>query len=113
MTEGIVGRTGRDAGCWSASIGSILLLRPERNMRAGLQETADDLAQRVARELVDVPHAAGDAPAVEAAPIAELRDIADGRATLDDSHRTKQPDWTHDAVDSGQWPADRLDDHRR
>ena len=57
-------------------------------------------------------HAAGDAPAVEPAPIAELRDIADGRATLDDSHRTKQPDWTHDAVDSGQWPADRLDEHR-
>ena len=28
------------------------------------------------------------------------------------SQRTKQPDWTHDAVDSGQWPADRLDDHR-
>ena len=50
---------------------------------------------------------------VEPTPIAELRDIADGRATLDDSHRTKQPDWTHDAVDSGQWPADRLDDHRR
>jgi NADH:ubiquinone oxidoreductase subunit F (NADH-binding) len=57
-------------------------------------------------------HAAVDAPAVEPAPIAELRDIADGRATLDDSHRTKQPDWTHDAVDSGQWPADRLDEHR-
>ncbi len=55
---------------------------------------------------------AGDAPAVEPAPIAELRDIVDGRATLDDSQRTKQPDWTHDAVDSGQWPADRLDDHR-
>jgi hypothetical protein len=31
---------------------------------------------------------------------------------LDDAQRTKQPDWTHDAVDSGQWPADRLDDHR-
>jgi NADH-quinone oxidoreductase subunit F len=58
-------------------------------------------------------HAAGDAPAVQPAPIAELREIADGRATLDDSHRTTQPDWTHDAVDSGQWPADRLDDHRR
>jgi NADH:ubiquinone oxidoreductase subunit F (NADH-binding) len=58
-------------------------------------------------------HAAGTAPAVEPAPIAELRAVGDGRATLDESHRTKQPDWTHDAVDSGQWPADRLDDHRR
>jgi NADH-quinone oxidoreductase subunit F len=63
-------------------------------------------------DLVDA-HTKGDAPAVEPAPIAELREIADGRATLDDAHRTKQPDWTHDAVDSGQWPADRLDEHRR
>jgi NADH:ubiquinone oxidoreductase subunit F (NADH-binding) len=57
-------------------------------------------------------HAAGDAPAAEPALITELRDLSDGRATLDDAHRTKQPDWTHDAVDSGQWPADRLDEHR-
>ena len=40
MTEGIVGRAGRDSGCSSASIACILLLRPERNMRAGLQEAA-------------------------------------------------------------------------
>ncbi len=58
-------------------------------------------------------HTARTAPAVEPTPIAELRDVADGRALLDDAHRTKQPDWTHDDVDSGQWPADRLDDHRR
>lgn len=58
-------------------------------------------------------HLKGDAPAVEPALIAELRDVADGRATLDEAHRTKQPDWTHATVDSGQWPADRLDDHRR
>jgi NADH:ubiquinone oxidoreductase subunit F (NADH-binding) len=58
-------------------------------------------------------HAAGDAPGVDPTLIAELRDVADGRAVLDDAHRTKQPDWTHDDVDSGQWPADRLDDHRR
>ncbi len=57
-------------------------------------------------------HTTGDAPPVEPAPIAELRDVSDGRASLDDGHRTKQPDWTHDAVDSGQWPADRLDEHR-
>jgi hypothetical protein len=44
--------------------------------------------------------------------IAEIADLVDGRVVLEESQRTKQPDWTHDAVDSGQWPADRLDEHR-
>jgi NADH:ubiquinone oxidoreductase subunit F (NADH-binding) len=44
------------------------------------------------------------------APIAEL---VDDRFVLDDEQRTKQPDWSHDPVDSGQWPADRFDDPRR
>ncbi len=58
-------------------------------------------------------HARGDAPAAAAVPIAPIVDLVDGRAILDDAQRTKQPDWTHDPVDSGQWPADRLDDRRR
>ncbi len=37
-----------------------------------------------------------------------LVDIVDGRAVFDTSHRTKQPDWTHDPHDSGSWPAARL-----
>jgi NADH:ubiquinone oxidoreductase subunit F (NADH-binding) len=57
-------------------------------------------------------HADGRAPAVDPVPIAPITDIADGRAVLDAAQRTKQPDWTHDEVDSGQWPADRLDEHR-
>lgn len=57
-------------------------------------------------------HLAGDAPAVEPLPMAPLVDLVDGQAVLDEAQRTKQPDWTHDAVDSGQWPADRLDEHR-
>jgi NADH:ubiquinone oxidoreductase subunit F (NADH-binding) len=57
-------------------------------------------------------HAEGHAPAASPAPIAELRDVADGHAVVDEAQLTKQPDWTHDEVDSGQWPADRLDDHR-
>jgi len=57
-------------------------------------------------------HADGSAPAAEPAPIAAIVDLVDDRAVLDDAQRTKQPDWTHDEVDSGQWPADRLDDHR-
>jgi len=57
-------------------------------------------------------HAEGHAPATTPTPIAELREIVDGRGVLDEAQQTKQPDWTHEAVDSGQWPADRLDDHR-
>jgi NADH:ubiquinone oxidoreductase subunit F (NADH-binding) len=62
-------------------------------------------------DLVDA-HAGGDAPALAPAPIAELREVADDRAVVDEAQLTKQPDWTYDDVDSGQWPADRLDDHR-
>jgi NADH-quinone oxidoreductase subunit F len=40
--------------------------------------------------------------------IAPLVDLDDGVATLEQRQATKQPDWTHDAVDSGQWPAERL-----
>jgi NADH:ubiquinone oxidoreductase subunit F (NADH-binding) len=57
-------------------------------------------------------HGEGQAPAATPAPIAELREVADGGAIIDEAQLTKQPDWTHDEVDSGQWPADRLDDHR-
>ena len=53
------------------------------------------------------------AAAATPVPIAEIRDVVDGRAVLDEAQRTKQPDWTHDEVDSGQWPADRLDDTAR
>ncbi len=52
------------------------------------------------------------APSVEPELIAPIVDLHDGIASLDVRQREKQPDWTYDAVDSGQWPADRLDDHR-
>jgi hypothetical protein len=45
-------------------------------------------------------------------PIAAIDDIVDGVVVLETAQATKQPDWTHDAVDSGQWPAQRLDDPR-
>jgi NADH:ubiquinone oxidoreductase subunit F (NADH-binding) len=32
-------------------------------------------------------------------------DIVDDRAVLDLSHLDKQPDWSHDEADSGEWPA--------
>ncbi len=44
--------------------------------------------------------------------IAPIVDIVDGRAVLDDREARKQPDWTYDEEYSGQFPADRLDDHR-
>jgi NADH:ubiquinone oxidoreductase subunit F (NADH-binding) len=44
--------------------------------------------------------------------VAAILELADGTATLDPRQALKQPDWTYDETDSGQWPADRLDDHR-
>jgi NADH:ubiquinone oxidoreductase subunit F (NADH-binding) len=57
-------------------------------------------------------HVGADGNGTEPVFVAELAEIVDGRAVLQESQRTKQPDWTHDPVDSGQWPADRLDDPR-
>ncbi|HEV2809097.1 MAG TPA: NADH-ubiquinone oxidoreductase-F iron-sulfur binding region domain-containing protein [Acidimicrobiales bacterium] len=47
----------------------------------------------------------------EAAPelIAPILDLHDGRAVLDEGHWEKQLDWTSEEVDSGQAPADRID----
>jgi NADH:ubiquinone oxidoreductase subunit F (NADH-binding) len=57
-------------------------------------------------------HLSGAAAAVEPQLIAELVDIAEDRATWDERHRQKQPDWTYDAEDSGQTPAERYGEHR-
>lgn len=38
--------------------------------------------------------------------VAPIVDIVDGRAVLDDSQATKQPDWTHDPTDSGTPPVE-------
>ena len=57
-------------------------------------------------------HANGTTAGVEPELIAAITDFDQNRVVLDTSQADKQPDWTFDAVDSGQWPADRLDDHR-
>ena len=57
-------------------------------------------------------HVGADDDGREPVFVAELAGIVDGRAVMQEAQRTKQPDWTHDPVDSGQWPADRLDDPR-
>lgn len=60
-----------------------------------------------------VAHAEGRDDPVAPYLIAELEGFVDdetGRqAVYDTRHATKQPDWTYDATDSGQSPADRLD----
>ncbi|MDQ1465597.1 MAG: NADH-quinone oxidoreductase subunit [Actinomycetota bacterium] len=53
-------------------------------------------------------HADAALPAAAQEVIAEIVDIADGIAVLDERHLDKQPDWSYDAIDSGQAPADRL-----
>lgn len=58
---------------------------------------------------VSVAHATDDVESepVLIAPILNIDD--DGVAHLDEDHRTKQPDWTHDPSWNGQSPADRYD----
>jgi NADH-quinone oxidoreductase subunit F len=57
-------------------------------------------------------HADGSAPAGKPEPVAPIADLDGGRATLDDRQAEKQPDWTYGEVDSGQSPADRIDQRR-
>jgi NADH-quinone oxidoreductase subunit F len=44
--------------------------------------------------------------------IAPIVGLEQGRAVLDERQSEKQPDWRYGPEDSGQWPADRLDEHR-
>jgi NADH:ubiquinone oxidoreductase subunit F (NADH-binding) len=39
-----------------------------------------------------------------------LVDISAGEAVLDTEHLTKQPDWTHEAIWDGRWPAQEWED---
>jgi NADH-quinone oxidoreductase subunit F len=57
-------------------------------------------------------HAERTIDGVDPEPIVPIADIVDGRAVLDERELAKQPDWTYDPVDSGKWPAERLDEHR-
>jgi NADH:ubiquinone oxidoreductase subunit F (NADH-binding) len=57
-------------------------------------------------------HAERRATAVEPELVTELVDIEGDEAVLNERHRSKQPDWSYDAEDSGKWPAERFDEHR-
>jgi NADH-quinone oxidoreductase subunit F len=74
------------------------------------QVVATSLLERYGERVA--AHAAATAPAAPPRLVAELVDITDGAATIDEHHRDKQPDWTYDPVDSGQLPAARYGDHR-
>ncbi len=52
-------------------------------------------------------HIDGDAPPASPVLIAGLADVRDGEAILEERQAAKQPDWTFDAIDSGESPADR------
>ena len=58
-------------------------------------------------------HVTGVAGPVTPRLIAELVEFEGDEAVLDVRHLDKQPDWTYDAADSGQSPADRYGEHRR
>ena len=59
-----------------------------------------------------VRRATGAAEAVPPLLVAEVTALDEGRAILDDTRLTKQPDWTHDGEWSGSYPADEAADHR-
>ncbi len=52
-------------------------------------------------------HLSGEAEPVSSALIAELIDIRNGKAVLDERHLRKQPDWTFNKRDSGTMPVER------
>jgi NADH:ubiquinone oxidoreductase subunit F (NADH-binding) len=51
-------------------------------------------------------HARGAVEPADVTLVAPIVDLADGVATLEESHLAKQPDWSYDAVWSGRTPAD-------
>jgi NADH:ubiquinone oxidoreductase subunit F (NADH-binding) len=53
-------------------------------------------------------HAEREVGAVDRDPVAPIRELDDGLATLDESQPAKQPDWTFDEIDSGKAPVERL-----
>ncbi|MDQ2651394.1 MAG: hypothetical protein M3Z03_17795 [Actinomycetota bacterium] len=60
-------------------------------------------------EVLEVANHGGDE--IDPFLVTELLDIRDGIPVYDEQHAAKQPDWTFDEVDSGQYPADRLRRH--
>ena len=63
-------------------------------------------------QLYEVPiaeHITKARPEVDPEVIAPIADLDGDRFTLAEEHLGKQPDWSYDEVDSGQYPAQRID----
>ena len=58
-------------------------------------------------------HLTGAAPPAEPLLIAELVEIRDGRAVIDEHHRYKQPDWSYRATSSGSTPVELKSRYRQ
>lgn len=75
------------------------LAQQEQNIgRSVLAHFPDELAVRMGE----------NADSVSPTLIAPIIDLKDGHAVLDQRQSSKQPDWTHDEIDSGKFPAQRL-----
>ncbi len=57
-------------------------------------------------------HAEASAPPADVELVTAIVDLERERAVLDETHLGKQPDWSFDDTDSGQAPADRIDQRR-
>jgi len=75
------------------------------------QVVIESILERFGDELT--AHVERRVPPVTPRLVAELVDITESGAELDERHASKQPDWTFDATDSKQAPADRYMEHRR
>jgi NADH:ubiquinone oxidoreductase subunit F (NADH-binding) len=64
------------------------------------------IIEQFPEEMAD--HLSGARPPAEPELIAELLDIHDGKAFVDERHRRKQPDWTYNRRDSGSVPVELL-----
>lgn len=67
------------------------LAQQHQNVVSGLLRLVPDLTE-------------GLSHAVEPVLIAPITDVRNGRAVLDDRQLTKQPDWSHEATDTGKVP---------
>ena len=92
------------AGQQQTVIGSLLRLGAARRISPVARNgTAITDASESATEASE-----GAAEPVRGRVLAPLIDIIDGVAVFDENQANKQPDWTFDAVDSGVYPAQRL-----
>jgi NADH:ubiquinone oxidoreductase subunit F (NADH-binding) len=88
------------------------------NVETGARCSLATQQQVIATSLLDryaddvEAHLEKRAHATKPAVIAELVAIDEGVAHIDERHASKQPDWTYDATDSAQMPAERLGEHR-